>query len=71
MVSTYAGLAADGSQHGGQSWTEELIAQNAANSGAEEEAPKTLSEEVVYPAVERHLRAWYYQWVSLSSVLHL
>ena len=59
-----AGLASEGSRHGGQSWTEELIAQNAANSGGEEEAPKSLSEEVEYPAVERKLRSWYYQWVS-------
>ena len=65
------GLASEGSRHGGQSWTEELIAQNAANSEREDEAPKFLSEEVEYPAVERKLRSWYYQWVSakLSSRL--
>ena len=60
----HTGLASEGSRHGGQSWTEELIAQNAANSGGEEEAPKTLAEEVEYPAVERKLRSWYYHWVS-------
>ena len=59
-------MASEGSRHGGQSWTEELIAQNAANSGGEEEAPKTLSEEVQYPAVERKLRSWYYHWVSAA-----
>ena len=58
------GMAQEGSRHGGQSWTEELIAQNAANSGGEEEAPKTPAEEVQYPAVERKLRSWYYHWVS-------
>ena len=64
-------MAREGSRHGGQSWTEELIAQNAANSGGEEEAPKTLSEEVQYPAVERKLRSWYYHWVSaLLTSLH-
>ena len=64
-------MASEGSRHGGQSWTEELIAQNAANSGGEDEAPKTLSEEVQYPALERKLRSWYYHWVSapLASCL--
>ena len=63
-VFAFAGMAQEGSRHGGQTWTEELIAQNAANSGGEEEAPKTLAEEVQYPAVERKLRSWYYHWVS-------
>ena len=29
----------------------------------EADAPKFLSEEVVYPVVERNLRSWYYHWV--------
>lgn len=67
----HTGLTSEGSRHGGQSWTEELIAQNAANSIGEEEAPKTLAEEAEYPAVERKLRSWYYHWVSalLASCL--
>ena len=57
-------MAAEGSRHGGQSWTEELLAQNEAGEGAEDEAPKTLSEEILYPTIERRLRSAYYQMVS-------
>ena len=57
-------MAAEGSRHGGQSWTEELLAQNEAGGGAGEEAPKRLSEEILYPTIERRLRSAYYQMVS-------
>ena len=58
------GMAAEGSRHGGQSWTEELLEQNEAGGRAEEEAPKTLSEEILYPTIERRLRSAYYRMVS-------
>ena len=58
-------MAAERSSHGSHNWTEELLAQDQANGEGEGEAdaPKVLSEEVVYPVVERRLRSWYYQWV--------
>ena len=57
-------MAAEGSRHGGQSWTEELLAQNEAGEGTQEEAPKSLSEEILYPTIERRLRSLYYRMVS-------
>lgn len=58
-------MAAERSGHGSQNWTEELLAQDEADGEGEGEAdaPKFLSEKVVYPVVERHLRSWYYHWV--------
>ena len=64
------GMAAEGSRHGGQSWTEELLAQDEAGEGTEEEAPKSLSDGILYPTIERRLRSAYYQMVSCLLAPH-
>ena len=60
------GLAAAGERGGGTGaedgdWTEELLTDRGHDGNDGGEAPKTLGEEVEYPAVEAWLRGWYFR----------